>query len=92
MHSFKKAKALRGERRGSNPRQTESQSVTLPAELRPPLNALFNDLACVINKPKTSRNAIVQHQMMTCPKSTSDERCLEFLGQLISRPNLKGED
>jgi hypothetical protein len=26
-----------GERRGSNPRQPESQSGTLPTELRPPL-------------------------------------------------------
>ena len=32
-------KALKwwGERRGSNPRQPESQSGTLPTELRPPL-------------------------------------------------------
>ena len=28
---------LWGERRGSNPRQPESQSGTLPTELRPPL-------------------------------------------------------
>ena len=32
--------ALGGDRRGSNPRQPESQSGTLPTELRPPPNAL----------------------------------------------------
>ena len=31
-----------GDRRGSNPRQPESQSGTLPTELRPPLNNLRN--------------------------------------------------
>ena len=29
-----------GERRGSNPRQPESQSGTLPTELRPPLKKI----------------------------------------------------
>jgi hypothetical protein len=33
---------LWGGRWGSNPRQQESQSWTLPTELRPPLNSLLN--------------------------------------------------
>ncbi len=37
---------LWGGRWDSNPRQQESQSWTLPTELRPPLNSLFD----IINK------------------------------------------
>lgn len=33
---FPKKSLFQGERRGSNPRQPEPQSGTLPAELRPP--------------------------------------------------------